>query len=106
IPQPATNAPSCSVPIGGSNSTIFDSCCNSHINLIQTDSTSCYLFCTTDSVADVENCLNSKLGPYNKQRQTFQCFNETAKEGGSERIRLGKGILVIMGLGLAASIMG
>ncbi|PSN61320.1 hypothetical protein BS50DRAFT_461224, partial [Corynespora cassiicola Philippines] len=83
LPNPQTAASSCTVPIGGSNSTIIDTCCNGHVNPIQTYSfpnskEDCYMFCTTTDVQTVESCLIEKLGPYDPDQPAFQCFNAVA----------------------------
>ena len=61
-----------------------------------------------------EQCLNSKLGPYNAEKPTFQCFDGVAgkkesknyyEENAGERLRVGRGVLVVLGLGLLGSVM-
>ena len=89
IPSPPTALSACAVPIGGSNSSILDTCCNGHINAIATygapGSTSnaraddgCFQFCVTDSPDLVEGCLVNTLGEYSKGEPIFQCFNTAA----------------------------
>ncbi|KAJ6274323.1 hypothetical protein PSV08DRAFT_263300, partial [Bipolaris maydis] len=89
VPPPPTTLPSCAVPIGGSNSSILDACCNGHINAIATysapdttsltprDSTTPY--CITDSPDIVETCLAEKMKAFDKEGATgigmFGCFN-------------------------------
>ena len=114
IPKPATTHTSCAVPLGNDNSTIIDTCCNGHINVIQTfggpdAKDDCYLFCTTDSVDDVKSCLNEKLGPYDEDHQTFQCFDGVAgkaAESGVAKLRLGKGVIMMICFGFLGAVMG
>lgn len=86
IPAPPTTLASCSVPIGGSNSSILDTCCNSHINAIATygapgsnsnapSDNGCFQFCVTDTAGYVENCLMNALSDFEEGEPIFQCFN-------------------------------
>ena len=96
IPSPPTSLASCAVPIGGSNSSIIDNCCNGHINSIVTygprgsnsnarSDDGCFQFCITDSPDLVEGCLANSLGEYSKGEPIFKCFNTAAvkKDAGS-----------------------
>ncbi|KAF1977845.1 hypothetical protein BU23DRAFT_435644, partial [Bimuria novae-zelandiae CBS 107.79] len=80
IPSPPTDLQSCAVPIGGSNSTLLDTCCNGEVNPIRTFPApdadhECYMYCTTDDAAPVQTCLEQNLGRYVKGGgQAFQCF--------------------------------
>ena len=75
IPRPPVSAASCGVPLGGSNNTILDTCCNGHVNRIVPYSTfpssipngnestylapnGCYLFCQPgeEELATVRSC--------------------------------------------------
>jgi hypothetical protein len=92
IPAPPTSSLSCAVPLGGSNTTILDSCCNGHINRIIPYSTTpdrngtylvpngCYLFCTpeADAMEDVKTCLAGLLEDKKEGEKGFECFD--AKE--------------------------
>ncbi|OAL50200.1 hypothetical protein IQ07DRAFT_632119 [Pyrenochaeta sp. DS3sAY3a] len=113
IPLPPTTLPSCAVPIGGSNSSILDACCNGHINVLATyapplntsTSTSsstntavlsdngCFQFCTTDAVVNVQSCLAAKLGAYRQDGQgpAFECFNLGLAEGAGKGSGEGEG---------------
>ncbi|KAF1832116.1 hypothetical protein BDW02DRAFT_503764 [Decorospora gaudefroyi] len=103
IPQPPTTLPSCAVPVGGSNSSILDACCNGHINAIATYSASdsptiivssslspaasstpivnsedddgCFQYCITDSPDIVQSCLAEKMSAYKESQTTYGCFN-------------------------------
>ncbi|EOA91090.1 hypothetical protein ACJQWK_11353 [Exserohilum turcicum] len=102
IPQPPTTHPSCAVPIGGSNSSILDACCNGHINTIATysapetasspgsatskpvivnseDNDDCFQYCITDSPDIVQSCLAEKMAAFEKESASgkgmFGCFN-------------------------------
>ncbi|EUC42629.1 hypothetical protein COCMIDRAFT_28758 [Bipolaris oryzae ATCC 44560] len=102
VPPPPTTLPSCAVPIGGSNSSILDACCNGHINAIATysapettsltprdsktpvivnseDGDDCFQYCITDSPDIVETCLAEKMQAFDKEGATgvgmFGCFN-------------------------------
>jgi len=114
IPKPTTTAASCAVPLGNDNSTILDTCCNGHINVIKSFGAldvedNCYLYCTTDLVDDVEGCLSENLGLYNNNHQTYQCFDGVVgkmAESRGTKLRLGKWIIVMMGLGFLGVSMG
>jgi len=112
VPQPPTNLPSCAVPVGGSNSSILDACCNGHINAIATysapdsttssssasstpvivnseDNDGCFQYCITDSPDIVQSCLVQKMEEYEKEGAsgmgTFGCFN-TDKAVGARKV--------------------
>ncbi|KAF2256915.1 hypothetical protein BU26DRAFT_31974 [Trematosphaeria pertusa] len=115
IPNPPTTSPSCAVPIGGSNSTLLDTCCNGHINPINTYSApgaddDCYQYCTTDAVNDVQGCLTQKFEAYDKNSPAFQCFNVApvkAAESKGGRIKGAGWILrVAVGLGVVGAVVG
>ncbi|CAN9451058.1 unnamed protein product [Alternaria alternata] len=111
VPQPPTTLPSCAVPVGGSNSSILDACCNGHINAIATysapdtttsspstsstpvivnseDNDGCFQYCITDSPDIVQSCLAQKMEEYEKDSASgmgiFGCFN-TDKAVGAKR---------------------
>ncbi|KAH7075920.1 hypothetical protein BKA63DRAFT_310934 [Paraphoma chrysanthemicola] len=85
IPAPPTAVTACAVPVGGSNSTILEACCNSHINGFATyaapgagnarSDDGCFQFCTTDSPDYVSGCLTNTLGEYESSTLMFECFN-------------------------------
>jgi hypothetical protein len=88
IPQPPTLLPACAVPVGGSNSSILDACCNGHINAIATysaddseDDDGCFQYCITDSPDIVQSCLAQKMQEYEKDGSSgvgggmYGCFN-------------------------------
>jgi hypothetical protein len=115
IPNTPTAASSCAVPIGSSNSTILDTCCNGHINEIKTygapgDDDDCYLYCTTDTVEEVNKCLEEKMGEFEKDRQQWMCFNainSKASEGGAVQKRpRGKGMILLVSLGIVTFALG
>ncbi|KAF1939172.1 hypothetical protein EJ02DRAFT_514041 [Clathrospora elynae] len=132
IPTPPTNLPSCALPIGGSNSSILDACCNGHINAIATysapdgdqnneDDDGCFQYCITDSPDLVQGCLAQKMEVYEKEQgaQMFECFNLKAgvrRTGGSAegyasagvRVRggLGWGLRVLLGVGVVGTVLG
>ncbi|PVH98375.1 hypothetical protein DM02DRAFT_615868 [Periconia macrospinosa] len=86
FPPPPTNLPSCAVPLGGSNSTILDSCCNGEVNLIRTYSgpgvsNDCYQYCNTADVKSVQNCLSQNMNMYGVVGPGFQCFNAVEGRG-------------------------
>ncbi|KAI4638335.1 hypothetical protein J4E81_002427 [Alternaria sp. BMP 2799] len=112
VPQPPTNLPSCAVPVGGSNSSILDACCNGHINAIATysapdsttsspsasstpvivnseDNDGCFQYCITDSPDIVQSCLAQKMEEYEKEGASgmgmFGCFN-TDKAVGARKV--------------------
>jgi hypothetical protein len=108
IPNPQTSLPACSVPIGFSNSTILDTCCNSEVNPIRSygapdGGPSCYQYCTTDDVQAVEQCLQQNLGAYEVGQPQFQCFNVAVgvkkAENGGARIGGGRWVFVLMTAG-------
>lgn len=122
IPNPPTYTAACAVPIGGSNGTIFDTCCNGHINSIQNygqeddDEGNCYQYCNTNAVDAVMACLSQpqNLGPMDPNNEKWKCFNVEA--GGSRKqsdyesagMRLkgvGKWTMFVMGLGVIATMM-
>ncbi|KAF2866122.1 hypothetical protein BDV95DRAFT_505465 [Massariosphaeria phaeospora] len=109
LPNPPTTRPSCAVPIGGSNSTRLDNCCNSHINAIRTYADDCYQYCEVDNAADVQMCLDRDLGPYDANKPTFQCFNvvENQAVGGAHgRLRTpGIWAVVVLGISLASGLL-
>ncbi|KAF2016948.1 hypothetical protein BU24DRAFT_140993 [Aaosphaeria arxii CBS 175.79] len=114
IPNPPTTTTStCAVPLGGSNSTYLDVCCNGHINPITTygspgDSAECYMYCTTDNWSEVSRCLEGKFaegggGGDGKGGPSFACFNAvdgaSGSGGGSVRVNsmwawMGVGVMV------------
>ncbi|KAF1852166.1 uncharacterized protein K460DRAFT_351994 [Cucurbitaria berberidis CBS 394.84] len=124
IPSPPTALGSCAVPVGGSNSSILDACCNGHINAIATysdpnsdtnleDADGCFQFCITDSPDIVRTCLATKFSAYERGQSMFECFNGgSARKGtgysnaGSARHGLGWGISVVLGLGFVGAVMG
>ncbi|KAH7392641.1 hypothetical protein BKA66DRAFT_412106 [Pyrenochaeta sp. MPI-SDFR-AT-0127] len=128
IPAPPTTLPSCAVPIGGSNSSILDACCNGHINAIATysdpkadanleDDDGCFQYCTTDSPANVEACLSQKLAEYATSGPKFECFNvnvEGVRKGGSGgyssaggRVRVKGWVMgVVLGMGFVGAVVG
>ncbi|KAH8698092.1 hypothetical protein GQ44DRAFT_832288 [Phaeosphaeriaceae sp. PMI808] len=96
VPSPPTNLASCAIPIGGSNSSILDTCCNGHINAMATYSApgsnsnarsdnGCFQFCVTDTPELVQGCLINTLGEYAKGAPVFECFNvgNVKKDSGS-----------------------
>lgn len=128
IPSPPTTLASCAVPIGGSNSTILDTCCNGHINAIATYSApntnsnaesenGCFQFCVTDTPENVRTCLMTKFSAYDRGLSDFECFNvNSVKKGsgdaeqyysntGSGRRGLGWGISVVLGLGCVGAVL-
>jgi hypothetical protein len=127
IPNPPTALAACAVPIGGSNSSILDTCCNGHVNAIATygppGSTSntrsedgCFQFCTTDQPDLVQGCLINTLGEYEKGDPIFECFNVAsakkdtgaAESGyGNAGVRVGaRGVGWVMALVLGLSFVG
>ncbi|KAF1916957.1 hypothetical protein BDU57DRAFT_539184 [Ampelomyces quisqualis] len=95
IPSPPTTLPSCAVPIGGSNSSILDTCCNAHVNAMLTYSApasasnsradnGCFQFCITDDPAYVAGCLTNTLGEYEGSALLFECFNTGEVEKGRQ----------------------
>ncbi|KAF2727133.1 hypothetical protein EJ04DRAFT_506233 [Polyplosphaeria fusca] len=115
LPNPPTTLPSCSVPIGSSNSTILDTCCNSEVNPIRSygapdGGPDCYMFCTTDTVQTVEECLRQNLGMYEKDAPQFECFNvgvgvQKAESGAGGREGTGKrGRWVVLGLAIVFAV--
>ncbi|KAF2036103.1 hypothetical protein EK21DRAFT_106209 [Setomelanomma holmii] len=94
VPAPPTSLTSCAVPVGGSNSTILDVCCNSHVNSFATyaapgasnvrSDDGCFQFCTTDNPEYVSGCLTNTLGEY-ASAINFECFNvpNVKKDSGS-----------------------
>ncbi|KAF2635064.1 hypothetical protein P280DRAFT_383192, partial [Massarina eburnea CBS 473.64] len=79
IPTPPTSLTSCAVPLGGSNSTLLDTCCNGEINPIRTYSVAettsdCYQYCTTNDVASVQTCLKWNMDMYGVAGESFRCF--------------------------------
>jgi hypothetical protein len=116
------------VPIGGSNSSILDTCCNGHINAIATYSApgsssnaradnGCFQFCVTDNPEYVEGCLTNTLGEYEKGGLMFECFNTASVKKGrdgedsgyaSAGSRTGFGWMmgVIVGLGFVGAVVG
>jgi hypothetical protein len=123
IPNPPTTLSACSVPLGGSNSTILDTCCNAHINPIlkygAPDSSECYQYCTTDSVHAVMECLSQpeNLGAFDAENPKWSCYNvgdvrkeEAVDDGygygsGVGRVRLSKAAVVVGILGLVGVVM-
>lgn len=102
VPPPPTTHPACAVPIGGSNSSILDACCNGHINAIATysapettlsadssssapvivnseDGDDCFQYCITATPDIVRSCLAEKMQAFDKEGATgvglFGCFN-------------------------------
>ncbi|KAI8934782.1 hypothetical protein NX059_008469 [Plenodomus lindquistii] len=125
IPAPPTGLPSCAVPVGGSNSSILDACCNGHINAISTysspdadtnseDNDGCFQFCVTDSPDMVRSCLAEKMEAYQADESMFQCFNTGSQKmtrggyatGGAGKGGLGWTMSVLMGLGVVAAVAG
>jgi hypothetical protein len=129
IPAPPTTLPSCAVPVGGSNSSILDACCNGHINAIATysaddteDDDGCFQYCITDSPNLVQSCLAQKMEEYEKEGATgsgmFGCFNANkavrqaaSNEGGyatGAGVRTSGSWLVqvLLGLGLVGAVIG
>ncbi|KAF2658355.1 hypothetical protein K491DRAFT_676404 [Lophiostoma macrostomum CBS 122681] len=88
IPNPPTTSTACSVPIGGSNTTILDTCCNGHINPFKQygapGEDTCYQYCTTQAGVDVQNCLRNKLGNGTDDTSPlFMCYNVVEGKGTS-----------------------
>ncbi|KAL6710743.1 hypothetical protein ACN47E_007800 [Coniothyrium glycines] len=132
IPTPPTTLSSCAVPIGGSNSSILDACCNGHINAITTysapdadtnseDDDGCFQYCVTDSPAMVQSCLTQNMEIYQKKEgvQAFECFNVDAvkKSGGRSEGeynsagvrasgRVGWAMGIVLTLGIVGTAMG
>ncbi|KAF2131027.1 hypothetical protein P153DRAFT_271805, partial [Dothidotthia symphoricarpi CBS 119687] len=130
LPTPPTTLASCAVPVGGSNTSILDACCNGHINAIATysapDSSSnsdsengCFQYCVTNNPQAVKTCLSEKLGMYGESGPIFECFNMAdVKTGGigggysSVGVRLsiegGSGWMLgaVLGIVVVATIMG
>ncbi|KAF2005165.1 hypothetical protein P154DRAFT_425271 [Amniculicola lignicola CBS 123094] len=118
IPNPpSTTTTTCAVRLGGSNSTILDACCNSHINGFKSypapgSSKDCYQYCETNDPDAVERCfsLPSNFGPYDKERPDFQCFNAVNGTGSTGdaigRGRPGWGMMSILAMGLVGSVIG
>ena len=132
IPQPPTTLPSCAVPVGGSNSSILDACCNGHINAIATysaddseDDDGCFQYCITDSPNIVQSCLAQKMAEYEKGGSTgtagmYGCFNAdkavrqasgSGNEGGyatGAGVRIGGSwaMTFMLGLGVVGAVMG
>ncbi|KAF2272841.1 uncharacterized protein EI97DRAFT_197610 [Westerdykella ornata] len=126
IPTPPTTLPSCALPLGHSNTTLLDTCCNGHINPVTTYAApgapdACYQFCTTEDVRGVMACLGApeNLGESGEGTATerWRCFNvverEVKKEGvygsGAGRVNergLGVGGVVVVLLGVLGVVMG
>lgn len=130
IPTPPTTLASCAVPVGGSNSSILDACCNGHINAITTysapdedtnseDNDGCFQYCVTDSADIVRGCLAEKMEAYEKGMSMFECFNVASvrkggnSEDGSYRSLgvsngggLGWAARVMISLGIVGAIVG
>ncbi|KAF2829970.1 hypothetical protein CC86DRAFT_391998 [Ophiobolus disseminans] len=127
IPSPPTALSSCAVPVGGSNSSILDMCCNSHVNAVATygppgsnsntrTEDGCFQFCVTDEPDVVQGCLTNTLREYAKGDPILKCFNvATAKkdtgatEGGygsaGTRVRA-SGVGWVMGTVLSLAFVG
>lgn len=92
LPTPPVTVQACAVPLGGSNSTLLDTCCNGHINPIRTysapnSSDDCYMYCTTDDALSVQECLSEYM-----KEGAFQCFGVTVRRAGSGgKSTLGRG---------------
>jgi hypothetical protein len=120
LPNPPTPSAACAVPLGGSNTTLLDVCCNGHINPIRQygapGEDECYQYCTTETVDEVIACFSrpENLGPYDANNPTWSCYNAVEAneenrpvfEGGVARIGIGKAMVVILGLGLVSAVMG
>lgn len=126
IPSPPTTYSSCAVPIGGSNSSILDACCNGEINAISTysspntntnseDDDGCFQFCITSSPNTVKTCLQDNLEEYESGIAIFECFNtDSARKAGSVggyrntgvRKGLSWTIVTVSVLGFAGAMMG
>ncbi|KAH3963176.1 hypothetical protein HBI65_175650 [Parastagonospora nodorum] len=128
ITAPPTTLTSCAVPIGGSNSSILDTCCNGHINAMATYSApgsssnarsgnGCFQFCVTDDPDFVSGCLTNTLGEYEKDTLNFECFNVGsakkdrsasggAYESGGERVAVRWSVTVFLGLGFVGAVLG
>jgi hypothetical protein len=127
IPAPPTTLASCAVPVGGSNSSILDTCCNGHINAMATYSApgsssnarsddGCFQFCVTDSPEYVEGCLTNTLGEFEKGALNFECFNTGSMKKGKEgesgygnaavKGKVGWTMRLVIGLGIVGSIVG
>jgi hypothetical protein len=118
FPNPQTAGAACSVPIGGSNTTLLDTCCNGHINPVQKygapGEDECYQFCTTDEVVDVMACLTINLGEFDADNPTWACFNYAGakSKSGSEydsgvgRVKVGKMMATVVLLGLVGAVVG
>ncbi|KAF2745860.1 hypothetical protein M011DRAFT_504084 [Sporormia fimetaria CBS 119925] len=89
LPPPPTPHPACAVPLGGSNSTILDTCCNGHINAIisygsssasSAEQQNCYQYCTPDpaKLHDVYACLErpENLDVMDGEGRKWACWGE------------------------------
>ncbi|KAH7398666.1 hypothetical protein DE146DRAFT_498333 [Phaeosphaeria sp. MPI-PUGE-AT-0046c] len=102
VPAPPTSLPACAIPIGGSNTTILDTCCNGHINAMATYSApgsssnaksdnGCFQYCVTDSPDYVAGCLTNTLGEF-ESSVVFECFNtQKGKKGEASKEERGYG---------------
>jgi len=112
------------VPVGGSNSSILDACCNGHINAISTysspeadtnseDSDGCFQFCVTNSPDMVRECLAEKMKAYKEEGNMFQCFRTggtkvTRRSYASGASKIGGywPMCVSLGLGVLGAVVG
>jgi hypothetical protein len=127
IPSPPTTLSSCAIPIGGSNSSILDVCCNGHINAMATYSSpgsssnaraddGCFQFCVTDTPEYVAGCLTNTLGEFEKGGLMFECFNvpgtKKGRDGGdvymnaAGRVGMGWVMGLVVGLGAVGAVLG
>ncbi|KAF2689791.1 hypothetical protein K458DRAFT_384426 [Lentithecium fluviatile CBS 122367] len=117
IPTPPTTSQTCAVPIGGSNTTLLDTCCNGHINPVLTysapgSSDNCYSYCTTDDAVSVQECLGEYM-----MEGAFRCFGVVAAraEGSAGGFGVGSGngrgagawwVKVVVGVGVLGALGG
>jgi hypothetical protein len=119
IPTPPTTGPAFAVPVGGSNATILDTCCNGHINPIRTysapDEDDCYMYCNTDSPDAVMTCLSQPqmLGAksIDANNQNWNSFNveenrvsSSDYDSGIDRLRLGKVTTAVIAMAFLTAI--
>ena len=116
IPKPPTTGPAFAVLVGGSNTTILDTCCNGHINPIRAyhapEEDDCYLYCNTDAPDAVMSCLSQPqmLGAksIDANNPNWDSFNvdenrvqRSDYDSGVERLRLVKVTAVVIGMAFA-----
>jgi hypothetical protein len=111
-PNPPTSQAACAVPMGGSNQTIIDTCCNGHINPIVNygapGEADCWQYCTTDDPNTVQSCLEQNMGIYNPSNPRFACYNAVSSKNTTSMAAvaaLSKPMILVMALGLLGTIM-